>query len=98
MEILKLSLFIDILLFLVPLLRADINRTGCNRTVEAGDVLANPLLTGYNKGRPYNCWFLVSHSVPFNLNIFSTEKLHLALTHLISVIEASLSSIFVHNC
>ena len=61
MEVHKLLTFlIEIFLFLIPVLKADINRTGCNRTVEAGDVLANPLLTGFNKGRPYNCWFLVS--------------------------------------
>nr|CAH0112384.1 unnamed protein product [Daphnia galeata] len=60
MEVHKLLTFlIEIFLFLIPVLKADINRTGCNRTVEAGDVLANPLLTGFNKGRPYNCWFLV---------------------------------------
>ncbi len=60
MERLKISRCFAILLCLIPVIRADINRTGCNRTVEAGDVLANPLLTGFNKGRPYNCWFLVS--------------------------------------
>ena len=49
-----------LLICLLVNIRADINRTGCNRTVDAGDVLANPLLTGFNKGKPYSCWFLVS--------------------------------------
>lgn len=60
---LNLSQWFNVLMGVLTLssvIRADINRTGCNRTVEAGDVLSNPLLTGFNKGKPYNCWFLVS--------------------------------------
>lgn len=49
-----------IVILFVSFVQSDINRTGCNRTVDAGDVLANPLLTGFTKGKPYNCWFLVS--------------------------------------
>jgi len=43
-----------------PSVDADVvDRTGCNRTVDAGDLLTHPQLTAANKGRPYNCWFLV---------------------------------------
>lgn len=62
----KLLLFVvNLLLISGSSAQGDINRTGCNRTVDAGDVLANPLLTGLNKGKPYSCWFLVSDLVTY---------------------------------
>lgn len=60
-----LLLIVNLLLISGSSAQGDINRTGCNRTVDAGDVLANPLLTGLNKGKPYSCWFLVSDLITY---------------------------------
>ena len=81
LHVLLLLLLLVVVLCCLGQVGADINRTGCNRTVDAGDVLSHPALTGANKGRPYNCWFLVN--IPIQLISY-------ALVHLFGGVSITL--------
>ena len=98
----KRHLVLYVIFCVIVVSLADPMRTGCNRTVDAGDVLTNPVLSALNKGKPYNCWFQVRPLLSLSLflsletdfNVFHRKSTFLGLVVSVVVVVVVVFEVF----